>query len=54
MNQPTNTSPVGGGSQPDPVVMLRHQLTQTLSAASQLRSILATVEDPGRGVGEPR
>lgn len=53
MNQPRSTRPTGGSPQ-HPVVTLREQLTQALGAAGQLRAILATVEDPGRRVGEPR
>ena len=53
MNQPRSTMPAGG-SPHHPVVALREQLTQALGAAGQLRAILATVEDPGRRVGEPR
>jgi hypothetical protein len=53
MNQPTSTMPAGGSPQ-HPVLTLREQLTQALGAAGQLRAILATVEDPGRRVGEPR
>lgn len=53
MNQPTNTMPAGGSPQ-HPVVTLREQLTQALGAAGQLRAILATLEDPGRRVGERR
>ena len=37
-----------------PVVALRDQLTQTMTAANQFRSILATVDDPGRRFGEIR
>jgi len=54
MNQSTNTLPIGGNPQPHPVVTLRDQLTQAITAASKLRAILATVEDPGRRVGQPR
>jgi hypothetical protein len=54
MNQPTNTLPVGGNPRPHPVVTLRDQLTQAMTAASELRAILATVEDSGRRPGEPR
>jgi len=53
MNQPTSTMTAGGSPQ-HPVVALREQLTQALGAAGQLRQILATIEDPGRPVGERR
>ena len=53
MNQSMTASPTGG-AQPHPVVALRDQLTQAMPAATQLRAILATVEDPDRRVGEPR
>ncbi|MDR7255094.1 hypothetical protein J2X46_004096 [Nocardioides sp. BE266] len=39
---------------PHPVVALRDHLTQTMSAANQLRSVLATLDDPGRRFGEDR
>ena len=45
MNQSMTASPTGG-AQPHPVVALRDQLTQAMAAATQLRAILATVEDP--------
>lgn len=51
---PNDSSGTAGGRQANPVVALRDQLTQTMTAANQLRSILATVEDPGRRFGEIR
>ena len=55
MNQFPNYSPgAAGNPQAHPVVALRDQLTQTVTAASQLESILATVDDPGRRFGEIR
>lgn len=55
MNQFPNYSPgAAGNPHPHPVVALRDQLTQTMTAASQLESILATVDDPGRRFGEIR
>lgn len=55
MNQFPNYSPrAAGNPQARPVVALRDQLTQTMTAASQLESILATVDDPGRSFGEIR
>ena len=55
MNQFPNYSPgAAGNPQAHPVVALRDQLTQTVTAASQLESILATVDDPGRRFSEIR
>jgi len=54
MNQSTNTSAARGNPHAHPVIALRDQLTQTLMAAGQLKSILATVDDPGRRFGEYR
>lgn len=54
MNQSPNTSAAGGNPPAHPVVALRDQLTRTMTAANQLRSILATVDDPGRRFGETR
>lgn len=55
MNQfPNNSSGASGNPQAHPVVALRDELTQTMTAANQLRSILATVDDPGRRLGEHR
>ena len=55
MNQfPNNSSGAAGNPQAHPVVALRDQLTQTMTAANQLKSIFATVEDPGRRFGEIR
>ena len=55
MNQfPNNSSGSAGNPQAHPVVALRDQLTQTITAVSRLRSILATVDDPGRRFGEIR
>ncbi|WP_169799216.1 hypothetical protein [Nocardioides jensenii] len=55
MNQfPNNSTGSAGITQAHPVVALRDQLTQTRMAAKQLRSILATVDDPGRRFGEIR
>ena len=55
MNQyPSDATGPAGRSHAQPVVALRDHLTQTLTAATQLRSILATVDDPGRRFGEPR
>lgn len=55
MNQfPNNSSGAACNPHPHPVVALRYQLTQTMTAANQLRSILATVDDPGRRFGEIR
>lgn len=55
MNQfPNESSGSAGFPPPHPVVALREQLTQTVTAANQLRSILATVDDPGRRFGEHR
>lgn len=55
MNQSHN-DPAGTAEGPHahPVVALRDQLMQTMAAAKQLRSILSTVDDPGRRFGEPR
>ena len=54
MNQSPNDSPgTAGRSQFHPVA-LRDQLTQTMTAAKQLRSILARVTTPGRRLGEHR
>lgn len=39
---------------PHPVGALRDHLTQTTSAANQLRSILATLDDPERRFSEDR
>ncbi len=52
MNQSPNAGPAG--PHPHPVVVLRDQLTQTMTATSRLRSILASVDDPGRRLGERR
>ena len=55
MNPFANTSVTAGADPaPHPVVTLRDQLTQTMTASSRLRSILATVADPPRRVGERR
>jgi len=55
MNQfPNNSSDAAGNPQAHPVVALRDQLTQTMTSANKLRSILATVDDPGRRLGEIR
>lgn len=55
MNPAANTSATTGEDPaPHPVVTLREQLTQTMTASSRLRSILATVADPPRRVGEQR
>lgn len=53
MNPSANNS-AATGAEPatQPVATLRDQLTQTLSAASRLKSILAPPADPPRGVGE--
>lgn len=51
---PNDATGPAGRPHAHPVVALRDQLTQTLMAANQLRSILATVDDPGRRLGEPR
>lgn len=55
MNQfPNNSTGSVGITQAHPVVTLRDQLTQTMTAVNRLRSILATVGDPGRRFGEIR
>lgn len=54
MNQSPNDSPCTVGRPHFHPVALRDQLTQTMTAAKQLRSILATVDDPGRRLGEHR
>jgi len=54
MNQSPNDSPGTAGRPHFHPVALRGQLTQTMAAAKQLRSILATVDDPGRRLGEHR
>jgi hypothetical protein len=55
MNQsPNDSTGTTGGPPTHPVVALRDQLTQTMTAANHLRSILATVDDPGRRFGEYR
>ncbi len=55
MNQfPANSPFAACSPQAHPVVALRDQLTQTMTAANQLRSIFATVDDPGRRFGEIR
>lgn len=54
MNQFPNYSPGAAGNPHPHPVALRDQLTQTMTAASQLESILATVDDPGRRFGEIR
>lgn len=54
MNQSRITTAGPAGSHPHPVIVLRDQLTQTITAASQLRSILATADDPGRRLGKRR
>jgi len=54
MNQSANTLAVDGNPNPPPLSALRDQLTQTMTSANQLRSILATVDDPGRRLGEIR
>ncbi len=51
---PNDATGPAGRSHAHPVVALRDQLTQTMAAAKQLRSILATVDDPGRRLGEHR
>ncbi len=51
---PKNSTGSAGITQAHPVVALRDQLTQTMTAANQLRSILAAVDDPGRRFGETR
>lgn len=50
------SSPAGADDDhsPPPVVALREELTQTMTAANQLRSILATVDDPARRTGRIR
>lgn len=55
MNPSANNS-AATGTEPatHPVATLRDQLTQTLSASSRLKSILASLADPPRGVGEQR
>ena len=54
MNQPPNDSSGTAGRPHAHPVALRDQLTQTMTAAKQLKSILATVDDPGRRFGEHR
>jgi hypothetical protein len=54
MNQSPNDSPGAAGRPHFRPVALREQLTQTMTAAKQLKSILATVDDPGRRLGENR
>lgn len=54
MNQSPNNSPGTAGRPRLHPVALRDQLTQTMTAAKQLKSILATVDDPGRRFGEHR
>lgn len=55
MNQSPNDSTfTAGGPHAHPVVALRDQLTQTMTATKQLRSILSTVDDPGCRFGEHR
>lgn len=55
MNQPPNDSTfTARGLHAHPVAALRDQLTQTMTATNELRSILATVDDPGRRFGEHR
>jgi hypothetical protein len=54
MNQSPNDSPGAAGRPHFHPVVLRDQLTQTMTAAQQLRSILATVDEPGRRFGEHR
>lgn len=41
-------------AQVQPVVALREQLSQTMTAANQLGSILAKLDDPGGRSCEPR
>lgn len=55
MNPSANNS-ASNGADPaaHPVVTLRDQLTQTVTASSRLRSILATIADPPRRGGEHR
>ncbi|ABM10538.1 hypothetical protein AAur_pTC10280 (plasmid) [Paenarthrobacter aurescens TC1] len=52
MNQSPKAGPAG--PHPRPVVVLRDQLTQAMTATSRLRSILAGVDNPGRRPGERR
>ena len=55
MNPSANNSAADGADpRAHPVVTLRGQLTLTMTASSRLRSILATVADPPRRVGEQR
>lgn len=55
MNQhPNDSAGTAGRARAHPVVALREQLSQTVTAANQLRSMFATVDDPGRRFGEPR
>lgn len=55
MNHSLNDSPGTAGRPHAHPVALRDQLTQTMTAAKQLRSILATVDDPARKrLGEHR
>lgn len=49
-----STTPPAGGPSPHPVLALREHLAQTAAAATQLRSLLAVVEDPGRRPGASR
>ena len=54
MNQcPNESTGSADGAHAHPVVALRDQLTQTMTAVTQLRSILATVDDTGRRLGRP-
>lgn len=54
MNQSPNNSPGTAGRPHFHPVALRDQLTQTMTAAKQLKSILATADDPVRRFGEHR
>jgi hypothetical protein len=54
MIQSPNDSPGTAGRPHFHPVALRDQLTQTKAAAKQFRSILATVDLPGRRLGEHR
>ena len=56
MNEFPNNSPGAASTSHrlHPVVALRDQLTQTMTAARQLCRFFATVNDPGRRLGEIR
>lgn len=51
---PNDSTDTTGRPHSHPVVALRDHLTQTMTAATQLRSILAPVDHPGRRFGEHR